>query len=127
MTMFLCGLQFVYMFSYSFRLVFGRSTNVLLVSRFHDYFFVFLFLAGHLQLGELSQSNQRLELSSTRLDETQRRLDSRLGVISKFRDFPCSLVIIRINAKITNKRWKTVECFFSIHLHDAFIFRREAK
>ena len=37
-----------------------------------------------LQLGELSQSNQRLELSSTRLDETQRRLDSRLGVISKF-------------------------------------------
>lgn len=84
MTMFLCGLQFVYMFSYSFRLVFGRSTNVLLVSRFHDYFFVFLFLAGHLQLGELSQSNQRLELSSTRLDETQRRLDSRLGVISKF-------------------------------------------
>lgn len=36
------------------------------------------------QLGELSQSNQRLELSSTRLDETQRRLDSRLGVISKF-------------------------------------------
>ncbi|XP_046632124.1 uncharacterized protein LOC124311812 [Daphnia pulicaria] len=34
-------------------------------------------------LGELSQSNQRLELSSTRLDETQRRLDSRLGVISE--------------------------------------------
>jgi len=34
-------------------------------------------------LGELSQSNQRLELSSTRLDETQRRLDSRMGVISE--------------------------------------------
>lgn len=39
---------------------------------------------ARLKLGELSQSNQRLELSSTRLDETQRRLDSRLGVISKF-------------------------------------------
>jgi hypothetical protein len=87
-----------------------------------------LFLAGHLQLGELSQSNQRLELSSTRLDETQRRLDSRLGVISKF--FVIFLVSYSSYSnqwENTNKRWKTVECFFSIHLHDAFIFRREAK
>ena len=49
-------------------------------------FFLFIHFVGIImrwQLGELSQSNQRLELSSTRLDETQRRLDSRLGVISK--------------------------------------------
>ena len=43
----------------------------------------FHFAGARTQLGELSQSNQRLELSSTRLDETQRRLDSRMGVISE--------------------------------------------
>ena len=49
-------------------------------SQFLSFFF---FSNGKKKLGELSQSNQRLELSSTRLDETQRRLDSRLGVISE--------------------------------------------
>jgi len=34
-------------------------------------------------LGELNQSNQRLELSSNRVDDTQRRIDSRLHVIGE--------------------------------------------
>ncbi len=57
-----------------------------------------------LQLGELSQSNQRLELSSTRLDETQRRLDSRLGVISKFLPFGICLTTTKEECRRFRRR-----------------------
>ena len=44
------------------------------------FYFIYSFFC-YFQLGELNQSNQRLELSSNRVDDNQRRFDSRLQVI----------------------------------------------